>query len=157
MQDGKTLFHTRLYHVDKRGIEYRNEDLQMLNVDRAWITLATLLDPRVIKALREDDDGWRHGYPYRRYTGKVDNSHWDVTVRTDRMLPVRIERRVVNGWVETVELLRSYEAGKTPWQPPNSSGYDLLDYADLGDHERDPFVMRIQALEGAGHVHDHGY
>ena len=38
VQDGKTLFHTRLYHVDKRGIEYRNEDLQMLNVDRAWIT-----------------------------------------------------------------------------------------------------------------------
>ena len=29
VRDDRTLFHTRLYHADRRGIEYRSEDLQI--------------------------------------------------------------------------------------------------------------------------------
>ena len=55
------------------------------------------------------------------------------------------------------ELLRSFEFGRSPWEPPASADYDILDYADLGDHERDPFVMRVQADEGGRHLHGHAH
>ena len=157
VRDDETLFHTRLYHADRRGIEYRSEDLQILHASPDWAALSTLLDPRLIGVLREHDSGWRDGYPYRRYRGEVDAVEWDITVRTDQMLPTRIERRGADQRVETVQLLRSFDFGESPWQPPASAGYDLVDYADLGDHERDPFVMRIQAEEGGGHLHGHAH
>jgi hypothetical protein len=157
VRDGQTLFHTRLYHADRRGIEYRSDDLQMLNASPEWTALATLLDPDLIQSLREEASGWRNGYPYRRYTGEIDAVRWDITVRTDQMLPVRIERRSASRQTETVELLRSYPVASSPWQPTPSGTYDILDYADLGDHERDPFVMRVQAAEGGGHLHGHAH
>jgi hypothetical protein len=157
VRDAKTLFHTRLYHADRRGIEYRNEDLQILNATPDWTALATLLDPRLIRALRERESGWRDDYPYRRYTGTVGDVAWDITVRTDLMLPTRVERRGADRQTETVELLRSFEFGRAPWQPVSSADYVILDYADLGDHERDPFVMRVQAEEGGGHLHGHAH
>ena len=157
VRDDRTLFHTRLYHADRRGIEYRSEDLQILNASPDWAALATLLDPRLVGALHERESGWRDGYPYRRYTGAIGDVAWDITVRTDQMLPTRIERRSADRQVETVELLRSFEFGEAPWQPAASADYDILDYADLGDHERDPFVMRVQAEEGGGHLHGHAH
>lgn len=157
VRDDRTLFHTRLYHADRRGIEYRSEDLQILNASPDWAALATLLDPRLVEALRERESGWRDGYPYRRYTGAIGEVAWDITVRTDQMLPTRIERRSADRQVETVELLRSFEFGRSPWQPMASADYDIIDYADLGDHERDPFVMRVQAEQGGGHLHGHAH
>jgi hypothetical protein len=157
VRDDRTLFHTRLYHADRRGIEYRSEDLQILNASPDWAALATLLDPRLVGALHERESGWRDGFPYRRYAGTIGDVAWDITVRTDQVLPTRIERRSADQQVETVELLRSFEFGRSPWQATASADYDILDYADLGDHERDPFVMRIQAQEGGGHLHGHAH
>ena len=57
VRDDRTLFHTRLYHADRRGIEYRSEDLQILNASPDWAALATLLDPRLVEALQERDAG----------------------------------------------------------------------------------------------------
>jgi hypothetical protein len=45
----------------------------------------------------------------------------------------------------------------TPWQPTPSEGYGVLDFADLGDNERDPFVVRVQAHMGVGHGHGHDH
>jgi hypothetical protein len=157
VRDDRTLFHTRLYHADRRGIEYRSEDLQILNASPDWAALATMLDPRLVVALHERASGWHDGYPYRRYTGSIGEAAWDITVRTDWMLPTRIVRRGADRKVETVELLQSYELGKSPWQPAASADYEIIDYADLGDHERDPFVMRVQAEEGGGHLHGHAH
>jgi hypothetical protein len=38
-----------------------------------------------------------------------------------------------------------------------TTDYVVLDYADLGDNERDPFVMRLQAQESGGHLHGHAH
>jgi hypothetical protein len=157
VRDGKSLFHTRLYHADRRGIEYRNDDLTMLGDDPDWTALATLLDPRLLQSLEERDAGWRNGHPYRRYGGEVGQVEWDITVRTDHMLPVRIERQDPERGTEVVQLLQVYAAGRAPWQPLDTTHYVMLDYADLGDHERDPFVMRLQARESGGHLHGHAH
>jgi hypothetical protein len=157
VRDGTTMFHTRLYHAERRGIEYRSEDLKILGDDPDWTALATLLDPRLLASLHERANGWRDDFPYRRYGGEVGGVHWDITVRTDHMLPVRIERRGPERGVEIVELLHAFDAGKSPWQPPVTTDYVVLDYADLGDNERDPFVMRLQAQESGGHLHGHAH
>ena len=157
VRDGATLFHTRLYHADRRGIEYRSEDLQLLGPTPEWMTLATLLDPRLLDTLQEKSSGWRDDYPYRRYTGESGGFEWDITVRTDQMLPVSIERSGPDRAVQTIELLQSFEASAAPWQPTDSIEYDIIDFADLGDYERDPFVMRIKAQESWGHLPGHAH
>ena len=49
-------------------------------------------------------------------------------------------------------------SAQAPWQPALSRDYGMLDIADLGDHERDLFVIRLQAAAQVGRVGGaHGY
>lgn len=161
-RDGRTLFLTRYYHADRKGIEYRSDDLEILNATPAWSHLTLLVDPTVLAALRETDAGWLDGTPVRRYTGSIDGARWDVTMRTDLMLPleVRVER---GESVEVLQLLRAAAREQSPFEPESTAGYEVIDFADLGDRERDPFVIRVSAAEGytpgyaaaPGHTHAH--
>jgi hypothetical protein len=38
---------------------------------------------------------------------------------------------------------------------PDSTHYEIIDYADLGDRERDPFVQRVQSHLVGGDWHTH--
>ena len=154
-RDGRTLFLTRLYHADRKGIEYRSDDLEILNATPAWAQLALLVDPAVLAGLTEIESGWTDGVPVRHYAGTFDGATWDVRVRTDLMLPVavRVERGAVT---ETVELVRAGPRDPAPFEPTRATGYEIIDYADLGDRERDPFVMRVTAAEGYAHGYAHG-
>jgi hypothetical protein len=154
-RDGATLFLTRLYHGDRKGIEYRSDDLEILNAAPAWAQLSLLVDPTVLTRLAEVDAGWRGGVPVRHYAGTDRDARWDVTVRTDLMLPVEV--RVTRGAsVETLELVRAMPRDRAAFEPRPIVGYELIDYADLGDRERDPFVMRVTAAEGYQHGYAHG-
>ena len=154
-RDGRTLFLTRLYHADRKGIEYRSDDLEILNATPAWAQLALLVDPAVLAGLAEVDAGWRDGVPVRHYAGNFDGARWDVKVRTDLMLPieVRVERGTAT---ETVELLSAVPRERAPFEPTQATGYEIIDFADIGDRERDPFVIRVTAAEGYEHGYAHG-
>ena len=154
-RDGRTLFLTRLYHADRKGIEYRSDDLEILNATPAWTQLALLVDPAVLAGLAEVEAGWRDGVPVRHYAGTFDGARWDVKVRTDLMLPVevRVERGTAS---ESVELVSAVARDRAPFEPTQATGYEIIDYADLGDRERDPFVMRVTAAEGYVHGYAHG-
>lgn len=161
-RDGSTLFLTRYYHADRKGIEYRSDDLEILNATPAWAHLALLVDPEVLAGLSQVDAGLRAGIPVRRYSGTHDGARWDVTIRTDLMLPVQV--RVERGaYTEQLELVGADTRDSAKFEPESTSGYEIIDFADLGDRERDPFVMRVSAAEGytpgyarePGHAHAH--
>lgn len=149
-RDGKTLIHRKLFHADQRAIEFQEDDLRMLESQPAWQKLALLVDPRVLAQLAAGDVEWSDNHPVREYQGTIGNSDWHVVMRVDLGLPALIDRET-DGVVEHTELRNAFELSRAPWQPTPSVGYDVIDYADLGDKEYDPFVIKVQAQ--MGHVH----
>lgn len=148
-RDGSTQFFFKLFHADRRSIEYRMDDLRMLNIAPGWQQSALLVDSAVLQQLRPVAAGWRDGHPFRRMQGEVAGTHWDIVWRLDLNLPARIEARRQQ-LVEVTELQAAYALEHSPWQRRERLAYEVIDYADLGDRESDPFITRIQQqLPGA--------
>lgn len=153
-RDGNTQFFFKTFHADRRSVEYRMDDLKVINAALSWQQHAMLIDPSVLRALAEQDAGWRDGYPYRRYAGTVDGERLDVVWRVDLNLPVVLERERAE-FRERTELKAAHALASAPWRRPDQTDYDVIDFADLGDRERDPFVLRVQAQLPGGDVHHH--
>ena len=96
--------------------------------------------------------GTRRGHPWIRYAGTHEEVQWDITLRTDVMLPLRAVRRYA-GTVEQLTMVSVEPMTGSVTTPVPVDGYGMLDFADLGDNERDPFVLRVQNHLGVGHAH----
>ncbi len=153
-RDGSTLFHTLLFHEDRRGIEFEQADLQITGSATTWEQQAQIVSPDLLEKLKQVKVGWRDAIPYREYAGKVGDVRWRVRMRMDLVLPMLVEQDTAQSSLR-IELVEAHALASAPWQPTSSEGYGVLDFADLGDHERDPFVLRVQAHMGVGHGHDH--
>jgi hypothetical protein len=151
-RDGRVLFHQKLFHDDARGIHFQMHDLGMFGPLPAWVEKALLVDPALLAALPVTKAGWRDGHPFRRYAGEVDGVAWDITLRVDLLLPTVIER-ARGGLRQRTRLQAAHALAEAPWQPTPSTRYELIDFADLGDRETDPFVQKVQRRLGVAHSH----
>ena len=151
-RDGRTIIHRKLYHGDRRAIEFQDDDLRMLETTPSWQKLALLIDPSLLEKLRAGELEWHDAYPSRDYQGEVEGTQWLVVMRMDLGLPVLIERKK-GDFAERTELLQAHTLESAPWQPTPDTGYDVIDFADLGDKEYDPFVIKVQAQMGHAHQH----
>jgi hypothetical protein len=146
-RDGQALSHSKLYHGDRRVIEFQSGDLRMLGMTPSWQKLSLMLDSQLLNKLTADEIEWTDGVPAREYRGKVAATEWHVVMRPDLGLPALIERRQ-GEFSERTELMQAYPLDAAPWQPTPSNSYDVIDFADLGDKESDPFVIKVQAQMG---------
>lgn len=152
-RDGETLFLQKLFHDDRKSVEYQMDDLQMSGVRSASLLRQSLLvDPALLAQLALKQSGWKDGYPYRRFAGKVGNQTWDVTMRVDLMIPTLMDVRtpLVH---ERTELVSSYPQAAAPWLPTSTESYEIIEFADFGDRESDPFVAKVQGELGTPHRH----
>ncbi|MCQ8103491.1 hypothetical protein NP590_05175 [Methylomonas sp. SURF-2] len=150
--DGQTIIHRKLYHADRRAIEFQHDDLKMLQSAPSWQKLSLMLDPQLLRQLSAGDIEWVDGYPVREYSGQLEGTDWRVVMRMDIALPSIIERRH-GEFFERTELLASYPLSQSPWRPTSADAYEIIDFADLGDKETDPFVIKVQAQMGHEHHH----
>lgn len=150
--DGKALIHRKLYHAERRAIEFQHDDLKMLQAAPSWQKLSLMLDPKLLEQLTAGDIEWSDGYPLREYRGSLDGTDWHVVMRMDLALPSLIERRH-GDFSERTELVTAYSLSRSPWQPTSADSYEIIDYADLGDKETDPFVIKVQTQMGHEHSH----
>ncbi len=150
--DGKTLFYSKLWHDDRMGIALRADDLGVRDAAPAWAQQTLLVNPGVLKALRESASGWRGNVPFRRYEGEVDGVAWNITLRVDLMVPLQVEREE-KGDRHVTTLAGVHALADAPWKPTPSRAYELIDYADLGDRATGPFVMKVQGQLGLHHAH----
>ncbi|WP_445366544.1 hypothetical protein ACH5Y9_14440 [Methylomonas sp. BW4-1] len=151
-RDGQELIHRKLYHQDQRAIEFQAGDLRMLDITPSWQKLALLLDSQLLDKLTAEEIEWTDGIPTREYSGKVTDTEWHLVMRLDLALPALIERQQ-GEFTERTELLQAYSLSAAPWQPTPIDSYDVIDFADLGDKESDPFVIKVQAQMGHEHHH----
>lgn len=150
LRDGKTVFYQKLFHSDKKIVEYQMEDLSGLNVAVNWRTNELMIDPAILQQLHVTGEDWIDGHPALELSGTVDAIDYDVVWLVDLNLPHAIKKRDANGNHEHTQLL-----GLEPSTSPHYQDYESIDYADLGDRERDPFVLKIQDHLIGGHVHRH--
>lgn len=152
-RDGEAMFHLRIFHEDQRSIEFRNDDLEITATAVNWPQRSLLVDPALLSQLALRRSGWQGDVPYRRYVGEIDHTHWDITLRTDLMLPIRIVR-THDGIREITSLQQAHALADAPAAPTPFDTYEVIDFADLGDRTHDPFVVKVQSQLGVvQHTH----
>ncbi len=144
----------KYFHAEQRGVEFFDDDLRMLNLIPHWPSTQGMVDVSVLERLKLIKSTERHAIPMQYYQGEIDGVRWRIEIRTDLMLPTVIEYKS-NRQQQTIRLVSVYPLQQAPWQPGHLAGYPLIDFADFGDMENDPFVRRVEALLRVGHQHKH--
>lgn len=154
MQDKNMVFYQKVFHADKKIVEYQSADLESLNVPVEWRTNELMLAPEVLMALKIKNSRWQDGFPVLSLQGRVNGIDYEVDWRTDLNLPLSLRKTDAAGNCEITRLLDARPLAQAPAAPDNRV-YEIIDYADLGDRERDPFVIKIQNQLPGGHAHAH--
>jgi hypothetical protein len=146
----------RIFHDDRKRITYSPGDLRAESRALSWPTLNTVLDfEQVLANLHPVGKMTFLDRPATRYAGKIGNEEIDLIWLDEEKLPGRMLRRGLH--LEDSLVLQELRAEPAPdWpssDPARSSDYEEIDGADLGDREYDPFVRKVQAMDGHQHAH----
>lgn len=149
------LFYERVFHEDRHVVEYSPVDLNVLGVERRWDKLVLAFDPEILRELGTGRPaGTVAGYEGVRYKGTVDAVGYEVVWLPQIKLPALIRQTRDDG--EVVTRLRTLHAmEQSPWPPTDTAQYRIVEYSDMGDLERDPFVMKVLNQIPGGHSHGH--
>ena len=140
----------RLFHEDRRVIEHVSADLAILDRTDAWPRVASLVDEGVLARLTDRGGRRAMGWAARLYSGEIDGIRTEVTWIPELSVPARIVRHLPSGRQKLV-LAETHAIEDAPFAPPDSSSYEVIDFADIGDKENDPFLQRVLARDGHQH------
>ena len=143
---------TRVFHHDRKLIQYTPGELRTQGRQKDWSALNTIIDPRRNTALKQVGSVSFLGRPATRYTGKLGEEKIEVVWLTKEALAAKLVRsgRYVS---ITLELKELRAAPDSSWPQANlakAEKYAYLDAADLGDMEYDPFIQRVLGVD-SGH------
>lgn len=148
------LFYTRLFHQDRAQIEFAPTEFQV--VGKIWGKVSMLIEPDSLgTSLKMSGTERRAGQSLVRYSGSADGQRIDLRWRADLALPAEIRGDDAHK-TTTVRLLRSWPLEQAPQSMTDATalaGYRMIDGADLGDMESDPFVTRVHGQGGYQHTH----
>lgn len=147
------VHHQRLFHTQRRLIEYTPVDLRALGAAPAWERLAHLIDPALLGGvLKRIDTATALGRPAVRYRGRVRGVRHEVLWLVRERLPARMQLRYHDRTV-TVRLKEIHPMDRSPWPRTDTDTYLATDYADIGDDEADPFLRHLLNDAGPAHAH----
>lgn len=150
---------TRIYHQDRKVIQYTTGELRTQGRLKNWEVLNQVLDPGTKEALKKSGHTTFMGRKAARYQGKIGGETVKVIWLEKEAIVARLERSG-KGYTDTLELKALREKPLATWPSVDLekvSDYAYLDGADLGDMEYDPFVQRVLGSDGHHHAagHDH--
>lgn len=141
----------RIFHQEKRIIEYTSGDLRALQSYPGWLKLACLIDPILLKTqLQLNGSVETLGRQAQRYQGRVDEVEFEVLWLEKERIPALVRQMFANRQ-EIMQLKEIHSLHESPWPRSQISEYIHIDYADLGDKEADPFIHSLQ--QGVEHAH----
>lgn len=148
------ITYQRLFHAQQQLIEYFPGDLKAIGSQLDWPMLAILLTRKMIDDLVCTDDIDSLGRRIQHCHSRSEPEHLQIDWLPQEQLPASITLTEHNQRM-TSRLLTSYPLDKSPWTEPSSSDYRLIDFADLGDKENDPFIKSILPKIKGGTSHHH--
>lgn len=147
------IHYQRVFHEEKRTIDYVPADLRVLNAIPDWTRLAHMIDPAMLGGeLKRIDKTTALGRAAVRYKGRVRGIQHEVLWLTQVQLPARLHTKYRDRTV-TVQLKEIYSIDRSPWPRANTNDYVATDYTDIGDNEADPFLRRLMNEAGPAHAH----
>lgn len=146
-------FYSKIFHADRQVIEYSPVDINLLGIHQQWQQLA--INPNILHAATStkpaaDFRGWQSVI----YTGEVEGITYEVLWLPQLSIAARVIAK--QGKQKTVTEIRAlYANQQAPFTFSDITHYRTIEYTDLGDMERDSFVMKIQheLLDHHGHLH----
>lgn len=146
----------RVFHKDRSVVEFVPGELKTRNMEPDWTKLESVVSPHLLEGLTRGASRSQFGQKAIHYRGRIAGQEIDLWWLEQARLPARL--RIVNSR-QTIALTLKELYGTAPASWPRAdesaiTGYRLIDAADLGDMEYDPFVARLLLAEG--HYHGHG-
>jgi len=151
----------RVFHDDRRAVDYSAGELATLGVSTDWAALSSLVDPQLLRGLRVMS---RRGTgPAERlvFAGRVAGEQYWIEWRPSLQLPQRMIRTERGGRRTELVLERQVTLAPVGWPVPGarSGDYLRLDAADFGDMEYEAVVRKSEALDirlgwRVAHKHD---
>ncbi|MBT9461106.1 MAG: hypothetical protein IV084_05535 [Rugosibacter sp.] len=142
----------------KRGIEYNDTDLRMINHKRSWDRLASIVSLEEIAKLSSVGETEILGHKAQRYSGKIDKRTVEVVWIPDLQLTAKVVNIYPDRQVTTeLKSFLTKQDDAVATSDDQLSSYTLVDFADLGDMEtKESMAWLKQATMAPGHdVHEH--
>lgn len=145
----------RIFLDDRKIVEYAPGELKSRHAEPEWAALASLIAPYKIAGLRKSGERTVLGRRALVLEGKIDGVWTRLWWLPDAQLPARLERGQGKRLVR-ISLRELHERAPANWPLMNEarlSGFGLIDVADFGDMEYDPFVRKVLLQDGREHAH----
>ncbi|AYH43009.1 hypothetical protein [Azoarcus sp. DN11] len=154
-QGEQTYGYSRIFHHERKIVEYAPGELKTRNVEPDWEQLGSIISPRQLALLKRVEGKTLFGQKAVRYRGRLNGEKVDLWWLEQARLPALLHR-TEGGRRVTLRLKELEAVSPATWPRVDAStvsGYGHIDAADFGDMETDPFVARV--LHEDGHRHDH--
>jgi len=145
----------RIFHPDRRVVEYFTGDLRAMGVANSWAKLGSIIDPASLgqQLKRAGTAKVSHGET-TRYKGSHAGESIEVWWLERAALPAKIIQESDDGRFTLT--LKALHASPPPSWPRTDetaiAGYLVIDAADLGDRHGDPFVKKIERFDAETHA-----
>lgn len=145
----------RVFNEERKIVEYVPGELRTQHAEPDWEKLSSIVSPHLLERLKRGPGKTLFGQKAVRYTGKVDGQAIELWWLERDQLPASLHI----GDAKSGRAMRLRELhAESPANWPRATeariaDYALIDAADLGDMEYDPFVARLLKAEGHAHAH----
>jgi hypothetical protein len=145
----------RVFHNDKRVVDYTAGEIRTRHAEPDWSKLASVISPQLLAELKRGPSKAIFGQKAVRYTGKVGGQSIELWWLEQAQLPASLHM-TRTGQRMTLALKELHSEAPAAWPRATEeriADYGLIDAADFGDMESDPFVARILRQDGHNHSH----
>ncbi len=148
----------RVFHGDRKLIEYTTGELLAQHLLKDWSALATILDERTLTRLEKRGKTRILEQQAVRYVGRLGDERIEVVWLTQQEIPAKLVR-IRGESTYSLELKELRSAPDASWPKTSREqidAYESLDGSDLGDREYDPFVQKVIIMDAGrrgGHHH----
>ena len=142
----------------QRGIEYNATDLRIINHNRPWDRLASIVSPEELKKLSPAGETEVLGHKAQRYSGKIDKRTIEVVWVPALQLAAKVTNTYPDRQVTTeLKSFLTKQEGVAATSDKQLADYELVDFSDLGDMEtKESMAWLKQATTAPGHeTHEH--
>ncbi|MBS1145067.1 MAG: hypothetical protein H6R14_2473 [Proteobacteria bacterium] len=145
----------RVFHRDQRVVDYTAGEIRTRHAEPDWAKLASVISPQLLRELKRGSSKMLFGQKAVRYSGVVGGQSIDLWWLESAGIPARLHL-ARPGQRMTLALRELHASAPAAWPRATEeriADYGLIDAADFGDMESDPFVARLMQQDGHHHAH----
>lgn len=156
MSDGRVRL-VRHFDEHERGIEYHPSDIGPESDPGTWLRKRQLISGSLLESLEQKDVRGEDCEQVRRYQGEMNGASLELEWRPELALVKRLTIKA-DGSERTWQLEEVvFDEDQVNRGFARRDAYRMTDYADIGDNESDPFLLRMMNLGHIPHGHSGFY